>query len=144
MTQEKQSRMIPNAYQTPNFLVDEVMRFLSGNEQKCIDVICRKTFGWGKRSDRISKSQLTKITGLGNLTIDACMAELVKFHVVIRSSETVANKGVEWSIQTEDKKIDLHGLQNWDAERRQKNHKKTIKARSKNKVGMSNIPPMST
>ena len=39
------SKIIPNTFQTPNALTDEVMRLLSGNEVKCYLVIVRKTFG---------------------------------------------------------------------------------------------------
>lgn len=138
---EETSKIIPNSYQTPNYLVDVLMRLLSGNEQKCLDVTCRKTFGWQKRSDRISKSQLMELTGLSESTVDKCMAELVKYRVVIRVSESIHNKGVEWSVQTIDRLIDLKGLQERTAKRSESNRKRTTKALAERKVGMSNIPP---
>lgn len=128
MTEQAQSKIIPNSYQSPNYLVDDLMHLLSGNEQKCVDLVCRKTFGWQKRSDRISKSQLVLFTGIHPNTIDKCMAELVRYHIVIRVSESVANLGVEWSIQTDDKLIDLQGLQSRAAKRRERNQLKTRKA----------------
>ena len=142
MTKET-SKIIPNSYQTPNFLVDVIMRLLTGNEQKCVDVICRKTFGWQKRSDRISKSQLIGFTGIGSQSVDRCMAELVKYRVVIRVAESIHNLGVEWSIQTDDGLIDLTGLRERDVNRRKINSQRASKARSKNKVGMSDNPTMS-
>lgn len=138
---EESSKIIPNSYQTPNYLVDVLMRLLSGNEQKCLDVVCRKTFGWQKRSDRISKSQLMELTGLGEKTVDRCMAELVKYRIVLRLSESIQNKGVEWSVQIIDRLIDLKGLQERTAKRFESNRKRTTKALVERKVGMSNIPP---
>lgn len=129
------SKIIPNSYQSPNFLVDVVMRLLSGNEQKCVDAICRKTFGWQKRTDRISKSQLVALTGLGENTVDTCMATLVKFRVVLRVSESMGNKGVEWGIQTDDAKIDLAGLGVRDDKRRVISATKVAAAHEKRQRG---------
>lgn len=140
---EGPSKILPNSYQSPNFLVDVVMRFLSGNEQKCVDVICRKTFGWQKRTDRISKSQLKEFTGLNVQTIERCMYELVKYRVVIRVSESVQNLGVKWSIQIDDKLIDLKGLKERAEKRARENHNRTTKAQANHKVGLSNEPTLS-
>lgn len=129
------SKIIPNSYQSPNFLVDEIMRYLTGDEYKCVDVICRKTFGWHKRSDRISKGQLSELTGLSEDAVDKCMAALVKFKVVIRVSESVANKGVEWALQMDDSLIDLQGLIEREEKRKAANQKRTAKAREKRKWG---------
>ncbi|MEP7135809.1 MAG: replication protein [Chloroflexota bacterium] len=133
------SKILPNSYQTPNYSVDVLMRFLSGNEQKCVDVVCRKTFGWQKRTDRISKSQLMELTGLSEYTIYHCMAELVKFRVVVRLAESVKNLGVLWSLQLDDKKIDLKGLEERASKRSESNQKRTKNALTK-RVGMLNIP----
>ena len=54
----------PNYTQTPNILFDEIMRDLNGAELKVILAVIRKTFGWHKKRDRISLTQLEEITGL--------------------------------------------------------------------------------
>ena len=64
------NKIIPNSFQTPNFFVDDCMAYLTGNEIKCVIVLSRKTFGWQKRSDRISKPQLIEATGLNGETLD--------------------------------------------------------------------------
>lgn len=106
-------RIIPNTFQTPNMLTDEAMRLLSGNEVKCYLVIVRKTFGWGKDSDRIARSQIMDITGLGETAVDASMSALVKFGLVLRVAENNPknNIGVEWSLQLEDRRINWKSMQ---------------------------------
>ena len=54
----------PNFTQTPNVLFDEWLPHLGMAELKVLMVIMRKTFGWHKIRDRISLSQLQKVTGL--------------------------------------------------------------------------------
>lgn len=53
----------PNYTQVPNVLLDEWMPILSHVELKVLYAITRKTFGWHKDRDRISLSQLEKLTG---------------------------------------------------------------------------------
>lgn len=69
---EKQ-KIIPNFFQCPNVIVDELIQRLNGSELKCYLVIIRKTTGWRKAQDRISISQFIQLTGLSNRSvIDAC------------------------------------------------------------------------
>lgn len=135
--------LIPNSYQTPNWLVDTVMRLLTGNEWKCIDVICRKTFGWQKRSDRIAKSQIMDLTGLGDDAIDTSMSNLVRFGLVVRVAENdVANRGVEWALQVDDDKINWGELSKRKTERTQGNVSRTQKARMVKGGGVVEHPPL--
>ena len=101
------SKIIPNTFQTPNALTDEVMRLLSGNEVKCYLVIVRKTFGWNKRSDRIPKSQIIDLTGLGENAVEDCLAVLVEYGLVVRLAENnpAQNWGVEWALQLDERLI---------------------------------------
>ena len=67
------SRFIPNSFQVPNAVIDELMSELSGAELKCYLAILRKTKGWNKDFDAVSVTQLTSVTGLSNrAVIDAC------------------------------------------------------------------------
>jgi phage replication O-like protein O len=141
------SKIIPNSYQSPNWLVDDVMRYLSGNEVKCLNVVCRKTFGWHKRSDRIAKSQLVDLTGMSENTIDDCMAALVRYGLVVRVSENdPANRGVEWAIQENDELVDLAGLRSRFEERSQANRGKVEKASAARNAGggRPTTPPQPT
>lgn len=64
---------IPNSFQVPNAVVDQLMADLSGAELKCYLTIVRKTKGWRKEQDKISVSQFIKTTGLSNrAVINAC------------------------------------------------------------------------
>jgi len=69
LNQEKVEKKIefkieePNFTQTPNVLFDEWLPYLKEVELKVILVIYRKTFGWQKKKDQISLSQLQEKTG---------------------------------------------------------------------------------
>lgn len=54
----------PNYTQTPNELFDELMKILNDSELRVFLAIIRKTFGWNKKRDRISITQIEEITGL--------------------------------------------------------------------------------
>jgi phage replication O-like protein O len=71
----------PNYTQTPNDLFDHWLPHLSESELKVLLVVLRKTFGWHKSRDRISISQLARITGLTRET-------------VIHAGKTLQNKGI--------------------------------------------------
>jgi phage replication O-like protein O len=71
----------PNYTQTPNDLFDHWLPHLNEGELKVLLVILRKTFGWHKNKDRISISQLAKITGLHEET-------------VVRATRSLQSKGV--------------------------------------------------
>lgn len=69
----------PNHTQTPNSLFDELLPLLGFAELKVVLIICRKTFGYHKRKDQISISQLMKLTGLARQRVlDACKSLIDK------------------------------------------------------------------
>jgi phage replication O-like protein O len=59
-------KLKPNFTPVPNVILDEIMRTLNEGELKTLLAICRYTYGWGKKSDRISLKQLSEITGIGD------------------------------------------------------------------------------
>jgi len=131
------SRLIPNTFQTPNALVDDlIMSLMTGNETKCYLVIVRKTFGWHKSADRIAKSQIMELAGLGETAVDACMDALVDFGLVVRLAENDPNfnHGVLWGLQTDEKKIGWGALMKREQEITKRNSAKMQKVR-KNKGG---------
>mgnify|MGYP006427012225 CR=1 FL=1 len=54
----------PNYTQIPNRLLDEHMPDMGLAELKVVLVVCRQTFGWQKRKDRLSLSQIAEKAGL--------------------------------------------------------------------------------
>src|SRR5215217_7892982 len=49
---------IPNSFQCPNVIVDELLPELTGSELKVLLYIVRRTFGFQRDSDNISLSQM--------------------------------------------------------------------------------------
>lgn len=67
------SRFIPNSFQVPNAVIDELMAELSGAELKLYLFVLRKTKGWNKEADAISVSQFMEACKLSNRkVIDGC------------------------------------------------------------------------
>lgn len=83
----------PNFTQTPNELFDEWLSILSHVELKVLMVIMRKTFGWHKIRDRISLTQLEKITGSKRSAIIKAAKNLQKLGLIFK--EVVGEKGLE-------------------------------------------------
>ena len=74
---------IPNSFQIPNALVDELMQTISPNALKCYLIIVRKTVGWNKEWDKISTTQLMKLSGIKRKeTVYKAIQELEVLEVV--------------------------------------------------------------
>lgn len=56
--------LIPNTTQVPNVLLDVVMPQIKNASLRVLLAIVRKTYGFGKRADKISLTQLQRATGL--------------------------------------------------------------------------------
>ena len=66
----------PNYTQIPNTVFDYWMPRLNPGAFKLLICICRKTFGWHKTSDSISKNQIMKCTGMSKNTVQSAIIEL--------------------------------------------------------------------
>ena len=66
-----------NFTMTPNYFVDDVIRFLSPPDQSVLNVIIRKTIGWQKSHDIISLSQLMFYTGMSKNTVIKSVESLI-------------------------------------------------------------------
>ena len=66
----------PNYTQIPNVYFDSIMQKLNGSENLVFLAIMRKTFGWRKKKDRISYSQIMEMTGLAKSTTAAALKSL--------------------------------------------------------------------
>jgi hypothetical protein len=64
LTGKKDGVPPPNYTQTPNPLFDEHLPHMGLAEMKVVFMVCRKTFGFHKREDELSLSQLQELTGL--------------------------------------------------------------------------------
>ncbi|WP_281703979.1 replication protein, partial [Aggregatibacter kilianii] len=77
-------RFIPNSFQVPNALVDDLMAELGGVELKCYLLVIRKTKGWSKDFDAISLSQFVTFTGAGKTAVISALKNLVDAGLLVR------------------------------------------------------------
>lgn len=73
---------------------------LTKNQAKVAHAICRKTYGFGKKSDRIADSQLSELTNLPRQKVNKAKNELIAMRVVVMDGPRIGpNKNVsEWKI----------------------------------------------
>lgn len=74
----------PNYTQIPNIFIDDWLDKLSGLQVKILLIICRKTIGWHKLTDKISLSQLMKLTKAARDKICDAVKSLVDFGLIIK------------------------------------------------------------
>ena len=66
----------------PNSIFDKHMRELKPTEFLVLCAIIRKTWGWRKKEDRISVSQICAATNLSNRTIIDCLKVLEEKKII--------------------------------------------------------------
>lgn len=81
----------PNYTQVPNIIMDQYLTILTGLELKILLIICRKTLGWHKLSDRISLSQLEKLTESSRSQIIESIKTLLEKNLI--KKDIVGDKG---------------------------------------------------
>ena len=107
----------PNTTQIPNVFLDYWMGVLSHPQFKILMAIARKTFGWHKKKDKISKKQIREATGLSNDSIKKGVKELIK-HGLVAKTETFTEFGdndanlYEIHVVFQKQNKDLGGTQN--------------------------------
>ncbi len=74
---------------------------LTRNQAKVAHAVCRKTYGFQKKMDRISDSQLAEITKLPRQKVNKAKNELISMNILIKSGNKIGlNKIIsEWKIQ---------------------------------------------
>lgn len=85
-----------------NALYDELIGAdLTKNQSKVAHAICRKTYGFGKKLDRISDSQLAQLTRLPRQKVNKAKNELIEMNVILREGSQIGpNKNIsEWEIE---------------------------------------------
>lgn len=106
----RQNDPIPNSFQVPNVYVDQVLPHLSGAEAKILLFIVRKTFGWQKREDRISITQMADGTGVSPRHAMRGVKTLVAMGIVIEHAES--GKTTSYRLQLDGSRFNLPGAQN--------------------------------
>ncbi|HGN1708154.1 TPA: replication protein [Providencia rettgeri] len=73
---------------------------LTRNQAKVAHAICRKTYGFNKKIDRISDSQLAELTRLPRQKVNKAKNELIAMKVIVKSGSSIGpNKNLtEWEI----------------------------------------------
>jgi len=85
-----------------NALYDELIGAdLTKNQSKVAHAICRKTYGFGKKLDRISDSQLSQLTRLPRQKVNKAKNELIAMKVIVREGHQIGpNKNIaDWQIE---------------------------------------------
>ena len=73
----------PNSTQTPDVIFDEWLPLLTANEAKVVFFVVRKTYGWGKRHERMGAAQIVAGTGMARSTVFVACASLEAVGVLL-------------------------------------------------------------
>jgi phage replication O-like protein O len=76
----------------PNRILDEVISELSGSEFKVLMTICRSTFGFHKKRDKISISQMVEATGLAKSTVINSLQKLIRKKIIKKNEEVIPHE----------------------------------------------------
>ncbi len=82
----KSSELVPNSFQVPNLLVDRLLPHLNGPQAKILLLVCRKTFGWGKRVDLISFGQFETEAGISRSSTYESLNAFVRSGLLLKVS----------------------------------------------------------
>lgn len=115
-TPDRASRsMTPNFTQYPNVLVDDYLKFLDhrAGESAVLTVLIRQTYGWQKAIAAVSTTYMARMTGLNRVTCAKAVDTLVAFGLAVkcRENDPAKNHGAYYTLQLDEDKIDLSGLQ---------------------------------
>ncbi len=132
MDEKKTQKLIPNSTQIPNDILDFLKPRIPEAECRCIDYICRRTFGFKKEEDRISLSQfvdgicdkngvrLDYGTGLSRPSVVEALKNLIQSQAIFVRNSTIGNLyalNLDMDIEGVVKKVN-------QLRRRPKNHSK--------------------
>lgn len=155
------SAFIPNSFQNPNIYVDRCMAFLTNNELRVLVYMVRRIFGFQKREDRISLSQITDglVTkqgvrldygaGLSRPAAIKAIAGLTHFRLVLELDENdpITNEGKLYGLELDEDCVDFAGLEKrkgitrrLEAERTKKG-RDAVKAKKEATVEVNEIYP---
>ena len=107
----------PNYTQVPNKFFDEIMCEISYKSELIITMaIIRKTFGWHKGSDKISQSQLSKITGMGRKSVKRGLKYGIERGTIVKIEESTPNQAAEYGLNFKNFDIEKDEVQTENSE----------------------------
>jgi len=144
MTENQESKHIPNFTQIPNVFFDVYEHLLTPEEWKCLTYAARRIYGFHKERDSISLSQfangtknrdgeyLDHGTGLGIGTIKKCLDFLhsCKLLEKIADNNPKLNHGAIYTIQFDSSVVDIDMLIKRKQDKKEANIQKMIMTRS--------------
>ncbi|MBE8597878.1 replication protein [Xenorhabdus sp. BG5] len=112
---------------------------LTARQLKVMLAIIRKTYGFGKKSDRIADSQVAKITGLSRQNVNKAKNELISMRFLIIDDNKIGVNKVttEWINQSRDtvsnlKTKNVSNLETDDVSNVETHKRNTVKKKEKN------------
>lgn len=93
---------------------------LTKREGRVFSALCRKTYGWGKKKDRISYSQIAELTGLHETHVGRVMRNLREARVLICEGDPTAGEALIWGVQERIELWDLPTLKRLRKEGRER------------------------
>lgn len=75
--------LVPNSTQTPDAIFDQWLPLLTPIETKIVFFIVRKTFGWGKKHDKLGLTQIVTGAGLSAASVRRACATLEAVGVLL-------------------------------------------------------------
>jgi len=106
----------PNFTQTPNVIFEYWMPLLNGAEFKVLCCLARKIFGWHKADyrDRISLSQIEKMTGLTRPSVTLAVKVLEKHNLIKRFvTGTIGQQQTVYEMVVEQESNSVYQLENF-------------------------------
>ena len=105
--------LLPNTFQTPNDVVDILMRLLTPTEFKVYMTAVRQILGWRdkivERRDNISLTQFEDLTGISRKPIIKALNSLTEYSLLAKI-EKDTQKGTLWEL-CEGRYVSLDGLE---------------------------------
>ena len=76
-----------------NELIEQLARlYLSGNEWRVVLVVIRKTYGWNKKTDKISLTQFQELTKLSRPSVVRALKKLVAKQILVAKQQPFINE----------------------------------------------------
>lgn len=119
------SNFIPNSFQHPNIYVDKYMPFLTDKELRVLIYMMRRIFGFHKRQDHISLSQITDGifnaqgerldygAGLSRPAAVKAISGLAQYRIIeeVAENDPATNCGKAYALELDEDMVDFEGLQ---------------------------------
>lgn len=78
-----------------NEIIEALARIrIPGEAMQVLWVVFRKTYGWNKKADRISMSQISEMTGLKRPTVARALKRLLEYGVIKKDNTVIQNDNI--------------------------------------------------